>query len=179
MTNSKPLFTGVAFIVLRVRDIDETIRFYTENFGFYLLRKYIMEPGGPPCCYLGLNDVLLECISVPPDAEIPRVSFGLTVSDLDAAMAHVRSRGIEVVREQFTPVRSGDARPASRTPAATASPCGSGALRTALNSWIGSPPSKARQGLPSRVLKITKTALRHTQGERISDTVRAEFVEAQ
>jgi catechol 2,3-dioxygenase-like lactoylglutathione lyase family enzyme len=98
-----PVVTSFAFIVLRVRDVDETIRWYTENLGFYLLRKYQFEPGGPVMAYIGLNGVLIELFPMPEGSPLEHVSFGLTVPNLDAAMARLRNNGIEIVRENFTP----------------------------------------------------------------------------
>jgi predicted enzyme related to lactoylglutathione lyase len=97
------LFTSFSFIVLRVRDIDETINFYTGVLSFYLLRKYSFVPGGPPSAYLGLEGVLLELFPLDAGEAVAPVSFGLNVNDLDAALAYLRGRGVEIVREQFTP----------------------------------------------------------------------------
>jgi predicted enzyme related to lactoylglutathione lyase len=88
---------------MRVRDLEETIRFYTEDLDFYLLRKYRFTPDGLPMAYVGLSGVLLELFQVDEGAPVERVSFGLTVSDLDAAIAHLRERGLEIVRENFSP----------------------------------------------------------------------------
>jgi catechol 2,3-dioxygenase-like lactoylglutathione lyase family enzyme len=103
MTSVQPLFASFAFIPMRVRDLEETIRFYTEDLGFYLLRKYRFVPDGLPMAYVGLNDILLELFQVDEGAALERVSFGLTVSDLDAAIVHLRGRGHEIVRENFSP----------------------------------------------------------------------------
>jgi lactoylglutathione lyase len=100
---TNPLFTSFAFIPMSVRDLDESIRFYTDVLGFYLLRKYKFTPDGLPMAYVGLNDVLLEMFQVEPGAQIGRVSFGLTVTDLDAAMARLRDLAIPIVRENFSP----------------------------------------------------------------------------
>jgi predicted enzyme related to lactoylglutathione lyase len=96
------MFNSFSFIVLRVRDIDETIDFYTNVLGFYLLRKYTTSPDGPPSAYVGLDGVLLELFVAAPGST-ETVSFGLNVDNLDDALAYVRGKGIEVVREQFTP----------------------------------------------------------------------------
>ena len=37
------MFTGVSHIYYRVRDVEESIEFYTKNLGFTLLRKYMHE----------------------------------------------------------------------------------------------------------------------------------------
>lgn len=100
---SNQLFTSFAFIPMRVRNLDETIRFYTDDLGFSLLRKYKFTPDGLPMAYVGLNDVLLELFEVEPGAQLDRMSFGLTVTNLDAAIAHLTQRGIPIVRENFSP----------------------------------------------------------------------------
>ena len=97
------MFTSFSFIPLRVRDVDETIDFYTNLLGFYLLRKYVMRPGELPCAYVGLDGVLLELFPAGSAGGSESASFGLNVTDLDAALAHLREKGVAVVREQFTP----------------------------------------------------------------------------
>jgi catechol 2,3-dioxygenase-like lactoylglutathione lyase family enzyme len=97
------MFKGFSFIPLRVRDVDEAIDFYTGTLGFYLLRKYSFTPGGPAMAYVGLNGVLLELFPASAEAGGEQVGFGIEVANLDEAMAHLRSRGIEIVREQLTP----------------------------------------------------------------------------
>jgi predicted enzyme related to lactoylglutathione lyase len=103
MAPADGLFTSFAFIPMRVLDLDESIRFYTEDLGFYLLRKYKFTPDGLPMAYVGLNDVLLELFQLEEGATLERASFGLAVTDLDAALDHLRGRGHEIVRENFTP----------------------------------------------------------------------------
>src|SRR5262245_34595437 len=96
------MFKGFSFILLRVRDVDEAIDFYTRIFGFYLLRKYSFTSGGPAMAYVGLNGVLLELVPAG-DGAVSATGFGLEVDDLDAALAYLKTCGVEMVREQFTP----------------------------------------------------------------------------
>jgi catechol 2,3-dioxygenase-like lactoylglutathione lyase family enzyme len=88
---------------MRVRDLDESIRFYTDNLGFHLLRKYKFTLDGLPMAYVGLNDILIEMFEAGPGEHLNHVSFGLTVTNLDAAMNSLRERGIPIVRENFSP----------------------------------------------------------------------------
>ena len=100
---TESLFSSFAFIGMSVHDLDETIRFYTEELGFYLLRKYKFTSDGLPMAYVGLNEVLLEIFEVEPGAHIERVGIGLTVTNLDSALEHLSSRGIKVARENLSP----------------------------------------------------------------------------
>jgi catechol 2,3-dioxygenase-like lactoylglutathione lyase family enzyme len=80
------MITSVSHINRAVRDLDRTIAFYTQNLGFYI----------------GLGDVLFE-LGVSQDVEAATASIssrlGLTVTDLDAVVADLRSKGVEIVEE--------------------------------------------------------------------------------
>jgi catechol 2,3-dioxygenase-like lactoylglutathione lyase family enzyme len=94
------LVTSVSHINRTVRDLDETIDFYTQNLGFYLLRRYMRN--GREAAYIGLGDVLFE---LGVDKDTPDLGsdlatrIGLTVTDLDALLADLRAKGVEVVTE--------------------------------------------------------------------------------
>jgi catechol 2,3-dioxygenase-like lactoylglutathione lyase family enzyme len=94
------MITSFSHINRAVRNLDATIDFYTQNLGFYLLRRYIRN--GREGCYIGLGDVLFE-LGVTQDVEAATASIssrlGLTVTDLDAVVAELRSKGVEVVEE--------------------------------------------------------------------------------
>ncbi len=98
-------FTGFSHIYLPVRDVDESIDFYTKNLGFRLLRKYTLAEGAAPSAYLELGEVLLELTKArrPLPAEEGNVEprIGLAVTDMDAAWADLTSKGVEPVREPY------------------------------------------------------------------------------
>ena len=100
-----PLITGFSHIYLPVRDVDESIAFYTENLGFRLLRKYRTAAGGAASAYVELGDVLLELTQasqpVRPSSDGTEHRIGLTVTDMDAVMKDLISKGVEVVREPW------------------------------------------------------------------------------
>ena len=79
------MITSFSHIYLPVRDVDESIAFYTENLGFKLLRKYRTSADGPPSAYLELGDVLLELTyargPLPIDEGRVETRIGLTVTD--------------------------------------------------------------------------------------------------
>lgn len=92
--------TSFSHIYHPVRDIDETIEFYTKNLGFRLLRRY--RNNGNDAAYIELGDVLLELSKADP-SRLPTGDYeyrlGLTVKDLDGITADLKRKGIEFVRE--------------------------------------------------------------------------------
>ena len=99
------MITSFSHIYYKVRDVDETIDFYTKNFGFRLLRKY--EINGRPAAYLELGQVLLELSPAQPE-EMPKPGerrIGLTAPDVDAVVEGLRKNGVEIV-EDARPART-------------------------------------------------------------------------
>ena len=98
-----PMITSFSHIYHRVRDLDESIDFYTNRFGFYLLRRYSID--GRESAYIGLADVLLELTVARDISELPGPAgerrLGLTVTDLDTVMEDLRRAGVEVVQEPY------------------------------------------------------------------------------
>jgi catechol 2,3-dioxygenase-like lactoylglutathione lyase family enzyme len=102
------MITSFSHVYLPVPDIDAAVRFYTSNLGFRLLRKW-QPTGGAEAAYAELNGVLMEIVLVaatsteqPADARGEQ-RFGLTVDDLDASLAELTARGVEVVTAPFEP----------------------------------------------------------------------------
>src|SRR5579885_385857 len=97
------MITSFSHIYHRVRDLDESIEFYTTKLGFYLLRRYNM--GGADSAYIGLADVLLELTVARDGAGLPGPEgerrLGLTVTDIEADMAALKAAGVEVVQEPY------------------------------------------------------------------------------
>jgi catechol 2,3-dioxygenase-like lactoylglutathione lyase family enzyme len=92
------VITGFSHIYYRVRDLDESIAFYTQKLGFYLLRRYSVD--GRESAYVGLKDVLLEMSAAPGlPLDPPERRIGLTAPDLDAVLQNLRSKGVEVLEE--------------------------------------------------------------------------------
>ena len=100
-----PIATSFSHIIYPVKNLDETIDFYTEYLGFKLLRRYSMAPGRESA-YLELGGVLLE-IGERPDAAPPSANgrlenrIGVTVADLDGAVELLKSRGVEMEDEPY------------------------------------------------------------------------------
>ncbi len=85
---------------IRVRDLDRSVRFYTEVFGFRELRRST-SPAGNSLCFLELpgNATKLELCYSPDfgDFDLPEdiFHFAFSVEDLDAFRAQWESQGID------------------------------------------------------------------------------------
>ena len=99
------MITSFSHIYLPVRSVDDSIEFYTKKLGFRLLRRYRTGDTGPGSAYVELGDVLLELTQarnpVPADEGRVESRIGLTVTNMDAVMADLVSKGVEVSREPF------------------------------------------------------------------------------
>ena len=100
------MFTSFSHIYLPVRDVDESIAFYTNNLGFKLLRKYRMGgDAGNVSAYLEIDGVLLELLQArgptPADEGQVEPRIGITVTDMDTVIRDLRAAGIEVTREPY------------------------------------------------------------------------------
>src|SRR6266511_1396099 len=94
------MITGFSHIYHRVRDLDETIDFYTKNLGFRLLRKFVMN--GRASAYVELDEVLLELGQADPET-LPGPGgerrLGFRASGIDEVFAQLKANGVEIVEE--------------------------------------------------------------------------------
>ncbi len=109
--NSRNLFTGYSHIGIYVNNREEAIKFYEDVLGFKLLFKVDNESDGLLIGMLKLNNCYIEVLEPPDveDLEPPRGKkniitsanstvnhVGITVTDIDLAVKHVKSFGYEV-----------------------------------------------------------------------------------
>ena len=96
------MIKGFSHIYVPALDLDESIKFYTEKLGFDLFRCWTPAPGRK-AAYVRLGDVLLEMGQVLPENRektlIGGGKFGLEVTDLDATLADLSAKGVEVLAE--------------------------------------------------------------------------------
>jgi len=93
---------SISHIYLPVRDVNESIDFYTQKLGFKLLRQY--ETNGRPSAYVTLGGILLELTpstTTPSTDGRSELRIGILVDDMDATLAEVREKGVEVAREPW------------------------------------------------------------------------------
>ena len=103
MTAGKPL-SGLKFnhVAFRVRDFDAAIEWYGKAFGATEAFRATKDDGSPQLVYLEF--AAGQFIELFPEGKNPieqpkdPIGYGhycVTVSDLDAALAHLRTLGIE------------------------------------------------------------------------------------
>lgn len=85
---------------IRVKDLDKTIKFYTELFGFEDSETH-KSPAGNQLCFLALpgNETQIELAYSPDyaDFEVPEdlIHFAITVPDLEGFRKKWEPQGIE------------------------------------------------------------------------------------
>jgi catechol 2,3-dioxygenase-like lactoylglutathione lyase family enzyme len=93
---------SISHIYLPVRDVNESIDFYTQKLGFKLLRQY--ETNSRPSAYVTLGGILLELTpstTTPSTDGRSELRIGILVDDMDATLDEVRANGVEVAREPW------------------------------------------------------------------------------
>jgi len=87
--------SNVSHITYPTTDFDQTLDFLINTMGFYLQQRGATT-------YAGIGDTLFELsrhTEMPVDAEHPTAYLlGVVVDDLDAAIADLTAKGIEVTR---------------------------------------------------------------------------------
>jgi glyoxylase I family protein len=84
---------GVHHVSINVRDVDEALRFYTDVLGLTLRED--RPDFGFGGAWLDVGGQQVHLIEAGPPQALGQ-HFALLVDDLDAAVAELRSRGVEV-----------------------------------------------------------------------------------
>ncbi len=97
------MFKRIDRVEITSSDLERSIRFYKEVFGFALKER--MKPSAPginEIAFLTLGDTMLELLSIKnsaPPAEGPQVGFrtmAIEVEDMDRAIEYLKGKGVEV-----------------------------------------------------------------------------------
>lgn len=94
---------NIGFIAVRVKDLDESARFFREVLGLEEVTRYL-SPSGNEIMFLrdqaGHKLELVRSPSGPPPQSQPGsgVAIGFPVADLDRALELAKSKGASVVR---------------------------------------------------------------------------------
>ncbi|HZK89443.1 MAG TPA: VOC family protein [Stellaceae bacterium] len=102
------MFKRIDHIEIVTDKLDDTVRFYTEVLEFTVgARDRIERPGGSVLniVYLGLGGTTVELMSydgvpVAPEPEKEHLGYrmmALEVEDMKAAIAHLKTKGVDVV----------------------------------------------------------------------------------
>ena len=95
---------GLNHVGIAVKNVDETVAFYKNTLGFkeaYALRR---PDGGPLLTYLQISrDTFLEVLPASADTPAGITHFAVEFGDLQAAVAHLRQRGLQAANPSLTP----------------------------------------------------------------------------
>ncbi len=91
------MFKRIDHVALHVTDLDRTISFYEENFGF---RKYFQHEAtaGMQIAYLKLGDTVLE-LTHRSDGSMTGFHFCLETDSFDETVAELQRCGVPLLRE--------------------------------------------------------------------------------
>lgn len=88
----------IKYSTMVVKDMDESVKFYTEVMGFEIDSQYDLGPAGSITLLKGEGETMIEIIQNPRD-EIGLFSIGMDVEDLDTTLEELRSKGAKVTME--------------------------------------------------------------------------------
>ncbi len=98
------MFRRIDHVALHVSDLERSIHFYEEHFGF---KKYFQHAatGGMQIAYLKLGDTVVE-LTHKSDGSMAGFHFCLETEKFDEAVAELQKKGVEMVRAPHdTPAR--------------------------------------------------------------------------
>lgn len=94
---------GVQHIGMAFDDVDDTRRFYEGVLGLVPLERPASN-SGIPGLWFGLgNGQMIHLAQRQDDPRVPVQHFALSVSDLDAVVATLEARGVDVRRREHVP----------------------------------------------------------------------------
>jgi lactoylglutathione lyase len=91
----------VKYATMIVKDMDESIKFYTEVMGFEIDRQYDLGSAGDITLLKGEGDAMIEIIKNPVD-EPGLFSIGMDVEDINTTVVELKSKGAKITMEPRT-----------------------------------------------------------------------------
>lgn len=88
----------IRYATIIVRDMDESIRFYTETLGFRIAGHHEPAPGLVITLMRSAGDTMVELIQNPFD-EVGLYSVGMDVVDLNATVQELKAKGAKITME--------------------------------------------------------------------------------
>jgi methylmalonyl-CoA/ethylmalonyl-CoA epimerase len=102
--------TRIDQVGIAVEDLDATLDLYARAFGIHPVSRELVEHDGVEEAMIDVGGVHLQLVqSARPDSPIERFidrrgaglhHLGIAVRDLEAALDHLRSEGVELIDEQ-------------------------------------------------------------------------------
>ena len=101
------MFNAIDHVEIVTRNMEESIKFYTEVLGFEVKssRKMDGSRGVTEIAFLTLGESTLELLEFPDAAPIPEQPcvgyrmMSVTVDDMQAANEHLKKHGVTISRE--------------------------------------------------------------------------------
>ena len=97
------MFKKIDHVEITPSDLERTIRFFTEVFGFTVkMRKKVDSPPLEEVAFLELGGTVLELVSVKnpsPPSGVPQVGYrmmAIEVEDMDKAIEYLKGKGVEI-----------------------------------------------------------------------------------
>jgi len=88
----------VKYSTIIVKDMDESVKFYTEVMGFGIDSRYSPQPGIMITLLKGKGDVMIELIKDKVN-DAGFYSVGMDVNDLNGTIEALRSKGARIIME--------------------------------------------------------------------------------
>ena len=90
------MFKRIDHVALHVSDLERSIKFYEQHFGF---RHYFQQAsgGGLQIAYLKLGDTVLELTHHPGEA-LSGFHFCLETDNFDKTVAQLQQNGVKLIR---------------------------------------------------------------------------------
>jgi lactoylglutathione lyase len=95
-TGKKNMFRRIDHVAIHVKDLDRSVAFYEQHFGF---RKYFQHAatGGMQIAYLKLGDTVLE-LTHRSDGAMLGFHFCLETDNFDETVAKLKLEGVPLLR---------------------------------------------------------------------------------
>ncbi len=91
------MFSKIDHVAVHCSDLEASLRFYQDAFGFECLGR-IERPGGGGIAYAGLGGTVLE-LTQKRGESYAGYHIAIWADDMDAAIAHLAEKGVTVIQE--------------------------------------------------------------------------------
>ncbi len=88
-------------VVIAVENLDESAKFYTEILGMSEVRRFSPQPDLTIAFFQGEGQATIELIK-GEEGKKGLYMVGLEVEDMDAELANLKSKGVELTRGPFS-----------------------------------------------------------------------------
>lgn len=91
------MFKNIDHIAIHCSDLERSLEFYRDAFGFELINRQEM-PGGGRIGYVQLGGSVLE-LTQKVEESYSGFHFAIWADDMDAAISHLADKGVKIIQE--------------------------------------------------------------------------------